>query len=141
MSHSAFVERIKQVAQAADLKVLEASDDLVVAMFRYASGRTQQVYMHRLGPLDGCQIVEIVSIARELNGDFDPQLALRLLRDNGTHKVGYWGLVEGPDGQSLLAAHHAMILDTLDPEELRIIVTALGVQADNLEREFGGDVH
>ncbi|MBI2299735.1 MAG: hypothetical protein HYU66_12480 [Armatimonadetes bacterium] len=139
MAETAFVTRIRKLAEQAGFRVLSGDEDYVLAMFQYPGGRTQQVLLHPVGTVQGYPIVEIVSAAKEISEDLSAPLANRLLRENGEHSIGYWGIIAGPEGKALIGMHHNMMLDTLDPEELKVIVTALGVRADDLERELSGE--
>ena len=131
-----FAQKIKKVADKAGMKVLESSDSLVIANFNIGGNRQQRVGLTPLGDLLGCTIVGIFSLALEISGDLDPNLANRLLKENGRHKIGYWGITKGTD-KSFLGIHHSMILETLDPEELRIVLDTLATMADGLEKELG----
>lgn len=130
-----FAERIHQVAAKAGVKVVEASDSLVVTLFVFADGRTQKVFLAPVGELQGHTIVDVWSVAAEVSGYFDERLAVRLLRENGNHKVGYWG-IESIGDQTYLGCHHALLLETLDPEEFHVVVYTVAVQADELEKEL-----
>lgn len=130
-----FPERIRQVAEKAGVKIVEASESLVVSQFVFSDGRTQRVFLAPVGELRGQMIVDVWSIASEVSGYFDERLAVRLLRENGNHKVGYWG-IEAIGEQTFLGCHHAMLLETLDAEEFNVIVYTVAVQADELEKEL-----
>lgn len=140
MTDAEFMAKIESVASKSGLKVLRGAGGMVLALFRYPDGRTQQVFIHRVGQLEGCEMVEIVSIAAEFRGVLNQEFANELLRENATHSVGYWGIIQGPDGQAMLGIHHSLVLDTLDPEELKIVVTGLGVRADAMEERLQGAV-
>ena len=130
-----FAQKVRSVAEQAGLKVLEANDNLVVSVFTTEAGRTQKVALVPMGELAGCQIVGIFSVAAELTGEIDPNLAVRLLKENGKHKVGYWGIIEGTD-KTMIGIHHDMVLETFDPEEFRVVVPMLAILADKLEKEL-----
>lgn len=130
-----FAQKVSAVAQSAGLKVLESHDNLVVSVFTTEGGRIQKVLFVPMGELAGCNIVGIFSVAAEISGEIDPNLAVRLLKENGNHKVGYWGVIEGKD-KTLIGIHHDMVLETFDPEEFRVVVPMLAILADQLEKEL-----
>jgi hypothetical protein len=134
-----FAQRIKEVADQAGLKVVEANEDLVVAMFALPEGRKQKVVMMPVGDLLGSTVFVVCSMSQQIDGDLDAQMANRLLRENANHKVGYWGIIDLGEGQ-FVGCHHSLVLETLDPKELDIIVRTVAMEADKLEMELtGGD--
>jgi len=135
-----FAGKIRKVASAAGLKIVEATENLVVVNFMLQDGRHQKVFLAPVGELQGYTIVDIWSVVQEVTGDYPQHFANRLLRENGSHKVGYWG-IETIGGHSHLGCHHAMVLDTLDPAEFKVIVLTLAIEADQMEKELqAGDV-
>ena len=87
-----FSSVVRDVADRAGLKVIEASDNLVVTAFTYPDGRSQRVFLAPVGQLSGLTIIDIWSPVMEVDGALDKDLANRLLKANGSHKVGYWAL-------------------------------------------------
>ncbi|MFC1736963.1 hypothetical protein ACFL1X_12670 [Candidatus Hydrogenedentota bacterium] len=133
-----FADKIECVAAKAGLKVIKAQDNLVSAVFRCDGGRTQSVMLAPVGELAGCTVVSIFSPAAPIDGPLSQDLANRLLQENGNHKIGYWSVISGIAGKTVLGIEHSMILDTLDPEELNIVLNVVADEADKLEKELTG---
>lgn len=131
-----FAQKIRTIAEKAGMRILEEdAGDVVAVGFRFSDGRTQLAFLAPVGELKGTTVVDIWSRVMDVNGDLDQRLANRLLRENGSRKAGYWG-IEKVAGVERLGCHHAMVLETLDPDEFKVMVTTVAKSADQLEEEL-----
>lgn len=132
-----FADHLKDVASRANLQVVVVSPTFVRCGFNLPGGRSQVVHCMPVGDLGGQTVVQISTPVAELPSGFLPgEVADGLLKANGSFKIGSFGIVEG-SGKKMLLLSHNLTLETLVPEEFRIVVMALAATGDEWERKLG----
>jgi len=133
-----FCEVLSRVASQAKLKILQQSDNYVMCQFAFPDQRHQSVHLFYAGELGDQRIASISTPVLELPGGQLPAgVGQGLLEENGRMKIGSFA-INSIANKHFLVLQHNMILDTLDPEEFRIVVGTLAVVADNWEKKLGG---
>lgn len=134
----AFATYLQEVASQAGLKVLTVQDNYLKCSFALPDGRHHTVHLSPAGELGPHHVVRITTPVLELpHPKFTDQLCQSLLHENGQMKVGSFA-IEELQGRRLLTLHHNMILETLDPQELLLVVGALALSGDQWEQQLAG---
>ncbi len=134
-----FQDKVVNVASRAGLKVMVKNPNYIQCSFDLGGGRSQVVHLAPVGDLVGQTVVQISTPVKELPSEPLPaQFADKLLCANGGFKIGCFGIQESL-GRRVLMFSHNMILDTLDPEEFKVVVLALAATGDDWEAKLGGE--
>lgn len=111
--------------------------------FNTEGGRSQQVFVRPTGKTpDGKEIVTMFSPARVVNkgmfSSLSKEQAFELLRLNENTFFARFGIWE-TEKQSMIVASSDLLLETLDPDELRAHAYYVAFAADGYEKKFGSD--
>lgn len=134
-SRGNILEFVASMLEAQGLKVVRVSAQHAVVAFDVGHERRQSVHLLPAGDIDGAPVLAVLSIAAQLDEPLSAQELLQLLLENGSHKVGYWGIFHFEDSHFLAIAHN-MPLDAIEPATFLRLITTLACEADLRERSF-----
>ena len=141
------LEILKKVANAAALAGLKGQvdgDGKHFAMgFNTNEGRSQTVYIRHTGKTpEGQDIVTLFSpaltVKKGMFSGMSKEQAIGLLRLNESTFFARFGIWE-TDTESMVVASSDLILDTIDPNELKAHAYYVAYAADNYEAKHGVD--
>ena len=138
------LKQVENVAALAGFKGRIDNDGAHFAMgFSTTAGRSQQVFVRPTGKTpDGKAIITLFSPARVVDkgmfSGLSKDQALELLRLNEDTFFARFGIWE-TEKKSMIVASSDLLLDTMDPDELRAHAFYVAFAADKYESKHGGD--
>jgi len=96
----------------------------------WVSGATEDFYH--------VEVREVFSYAYDISGAMPANVARRLLQANAGYKIGAWEMRPSGDGSTQYGIFTARIDADADAKTLKLILDAVGVTADEMEKELLG---
>ena len=116
----------------------QQDEDRLRRTYSFTDGRSQQVFLQPQSDVREVGVVEIYSWVMELKGSVSPALAKRLLEENGSQKLGYFG-IEEVDGKQYVFCYHNLPTAGLTSKSLAATMISIAEMADEMEKEQLGD--
>ena len=128
-------QRVETLLEAAQLKYQIDEDGDFALAFKFEDGRTQIAWILSnttyLGPIE---IREVWSIGYRSKEPISPEIATRLLEQNGRVKLGAWHIRKM--GSDYVAVFAAQVAADTDQTTLRWALHAVTTTADEMEKEL-----
>jgi len=106
-------------------------------LFNYEDGRSQLVWIRsNTNQYENLEIREIFSYGYETSGKMSADVARNLLAKNSEYKIGAWELLDSNSKQYGLFT--ARISATVDSKTMQVVLRAVGVTADEMEKDLLG---
>lgn len=138
------LKQVENVAALAGLRGRIDDDATHFAMgFNTGDGRSQQVFVRPTGQTpDGKAVVTLFSparvVAKGMFSGMSKEQAVELLRLNENTFFARFGVWE-TEKQSMIVASSDLLLETMDPDELRAHAYYVAFAADGYEKKYGTD--
>lgn len=141
-AETSIMERLVEVATLAGIKgELDSDGKRFAAGYRFDDGRTQMVYVREIRTPGGPGVCVYSPAARYKKGFFgglSHKHAIQLLLENDKLCFARYGIKE-TDEEYYVVASVDLLIDTLDPEELRAAMGSVSAAADSWEERSGKD--
>lgn len=126
--------RVAAALDAAGLKYGADEGDFRLVL-NVADGRSQVVWVaSATTKLSQLEIRDVWALGARGEGQVPPEVARRLLTENARMVVGAWQVNQAPD--RYLVVYLAQLPAASDAAALRVVVEAVAVSADRMEREL-----
>jgi hypothetical protein len=112
----------------------QQEEDRLRRTYFFTDDRSQQVFLQPQSDVREVGVVEIYSWVMEVKGSLSPGLAKRLLEENGSQKLGYFGLEE-VDGKQYVFCYHNLPTQGLTSKSLAATMISVAEMADEMEKE------
>jgi len=116
----------------------QQDEDRLRRTYFFTDDRSQQVFLQPQSDVRDVGVVEIYSWVMEVKGNLTPALAKRLLEENGSQKLGYFGLEE-VNGKTYVFAYHNLPTEGLTSKSLAATMISVAEMADEMEKEQLGE--
>ena len=116
----------------------QQDEDRLRRTYFFTDDRSQQVFLQPQSDVREVGVVEVYSWVMELKGNISPALAKRLLEENGSQKLGYFG-IEEVDGKQYVFAYHNLPTEGLTSKSLAATMISVAEMADEMEKEQLGE--
>ncbi|WP_448872398.1 YbjN domain-containing protein [Desulfobulbus propionicus] len=127
--------RVREILDSENIKYVVDDDGHFKITFAYDDNRSQLVFINsNTENFAGVELREIWSVGLKGNGQLSAEVANKLLERNGRYKVGSWEITK-QSGQ-VMASFKVVISANADKSELMPVVQMVGIQADEVEKEF-----
>ena len=116
----------------------QQDEDRIRRTYFFTDDRSQQIFLQPQSDVREVGVVEIYSWVMELKGNLSPALAKRLLEENGSQKLGYFG-IEEVDGKQYIFCYHNLPTEGLTSKSLAATMISVAEMADEMEKEQLGE--
>jgi len=127
--------RVRAILDAEGIKYETDTDGDYRIVFGFDDNRSQVVFVNsNTETFAGVEIREVWSVGLKGGGQLSAAVANDLLVRNGQYKVGAWQVSRS--GDQLIALFKVALSADADRSELVPVLSAVAVQADEVEKEF-----
>ena len=116
----------------------QQDEDRLRRTYFFTDDRSQQVFLQPQSDVREVGVVEVYSWVMEIKGNLTPALAKRLLEENGSQKLGYFG-IEEVDGKQYVFCYHNLPTEGLTSKSLAATMISVAEMADEMEKEQLGE--
>ena len=116
----------------------QQDEDRLRRTYFFTDDRSQQVFLQPQSDVREVGVVEVYSWVMEIKGNLTPALAKRLLEENGSQKLGYFG-IEEVDGKQYVFCYHNLPTQGLTSKALAATMISVAEMADEMEKEQLGE--
>lgn len=129
--------RVRAILDAANVRYEIDRDGDFKITYGYEDKRSQLVFINSNTEIfAGIEVREVWSVALKGLGQLSAEVANDLLERNGRYKMGSWEIARR-EGQ-IVAIFKVVISANASRSELMPVVEMVGIQADEVEKEFLG---
>lgn len=116
----------------------QQDEDRLRRTYFFTDDRSQQVFLQPQSDVREVGVVEVYSWVMEIKGNPSPALTKRLLEENGSQKLGYFG-IEEVDGKQYVFCYHNLPTEGLTSKSLAATMISVAEMADEMEKEQLGE--